>query len=151
MTTRPTSEQKAAREQLAENRRKTREKKIRDRRLYRVGEVMEAYGYEESEDVEELMRTIDEALAYGERDRDSEASFDAAIERAIEESERAFQEERRLGSESPPLGIQLPVRRRSTVSASLRVAVVACAGTLLGLSAWELWRQWRRGGGGWTR
>ncbi len=128
MTGRLAPEQKAAREQLAENRKRTREKKIRDRRLYRVGEVMEAYGYEESEDVEELMRTIDEALAYGERDR----------------------EERRLMHESPPLAVQLPVRRKSAVSASLRVAVAACAGTLLGLSAWELRRRWRRGGGGWT-
>ncbi len=144
MTTRPTPEQKAAREQLAENRRKTREKKIRDRRLYRVGEVMEAHGYEDPAEVEKLMRDV-------ERDRDSEASFDAAIERAIEESERAFQEERRLGSESPPLGIQLPVRRRSAVSPSLRVAVATCAGALLGLSAWELWRRWRRGGRGWIR
>ncbi len=138
MTGRLAPEQKAAREQLAENRKRTREKKIRDRRLYRVGEVMEAYGYEESEDVEELMRTIDEALAYGERDRDKE-------------SERAFAEERQFMRESPPLALQLPVRRKSAVSPSLRVAVAACAATLLGLSAWELWRRWRRGGGRWTR
>ena len=45
MTTRLTPEQKAARAQLAEARKRTQEKKLRDRRLYQVGEVMEAHGY----------------------------------------------------------------------------------------------------------
>ncbi len=145
MTTRPTAEQKAAREQLAENRTKAREKKLRDRRLYRVGEVMEAHGYEDPAEVEKLMRDI-------ERDRDSEASFNAAIERAIEESDRAFAEERRPESESRPLALQPSVCRQPPASTSHAGTVVVAAGvgTLLGLSLWELTRR-RRGDAGWTR
>ncbi len=52
------------RAQLAEARSRTQEKKIRDRRLYRVWEVMEVHGYEDPEDVRELMRTIGETHAY---------------------------------------------------------------------------------------
>ncbi len=146
MTTRPTAEQKATREQLAEARRRTQEKKIRNRRLYRVGEVMEAHGYQDPAEVEKLMRDI-------ERDRDSEASFNAAIERALEESDGAFAEERRLESESPLLALQPSVCRQPpafTLHAG-PVLVAACAGTLLGLSVWELSRRWRSGGAGWTR
>ncbi|MDP9381630.1 MAG: hypothetical protein M3Q29_16070 [Chloroflexota bacterium] len=146
MTTRPTAEQKAAREQLAENRTKAREKKLRDRRLYRVGEVMEAHGYEDPAEVEKLMRDI-------ERDRDSEASFNAAIERALEESDRAFAEERRLEIESPFLALQPSVRRQPPACTPHvgPMLVAACAGTLLGLSVCELSRRWKRGGAGWTR
>ncbi len=146
MTTRPTPEQKAAREQLAEARSRTQEKKIRNRRLYRVGEVMEAHGYEDPAEVEKLMRDI-------ERDRDSEASFNAAIERALKESDGAFAEERRLESESPLLALQPSVCRQPPASTPHTgpVLVAACAGTLLGLSVWELSRRWRSGGAGWTR
>ncbi len=55
MKHRSTPEQNTAREQLAENLTKAREKKARERRLYRVGEVMEAHGYEDPGEVEQLM------------------------------------------------------------------------------------------------
>ncbi len=154
MTTRPTAEQKAVREQLAEARRGTRERKVRDRRLYHVGEVMEAHGYEDPADVEALMRTIDEPLAYGERDREAEATIDAAVERAIEESDRLFDEEIRMMREPAPLDLQLPVHRgtpAATTTIPAREVVAACAGMLLGLMMSELWGWRRRGGVGWTR
>ncbi len=154
MTTRPTAEQKATREQLAEARRRTREKKLRDRRLYRMGEVMEAQGYEEPEDVEALMRTIDEALAYGERDHDAEVIIDTAVERTTEQSDRFLDEEIRMMREPSPLALQLPVYRGTPAASTSRagtVVVAAGAGALLGLTISECWRRWRRGGVGWTR
>jgi hypothetical protein len=64
MAARPTPTQKAAREQLAEARGRTKQKKARDRRLYRIGTIMDAHGYDDPADVEAVMRTIGEVHAY---------------------------------------------------------------------------------------
>ncbi len=139
MTTRPTPEQKAAREQFAEARSRTQEKKNRDRRQYRVGEVMEAHGYEDPAEVEKLMRDI-------ERDRDSEASFNAAIERAIEEPDQVFAEQHRVESEPPPLALLSPVCQQPP--ASTPPSPVRCSSPPAQAHCWGCRCGSSRGGGG---
>ncbi len=56
--TRPTPEQKAAREQLTEARRSTLERKKRTRRLIQMGGVLAAYGFETPEQAEAVMRDL---------------------------------------------------------------------------------------------
>ena len=56
-----TPEQLAARRELAEARERTLERKRRTRRLIRVGGVMAAWGIEEPEQAEELMRELTSA------------------------------------------------------------------------------------------
>ena len=56
--TRPTPEQKAARQQLAEARRATLERKKRTRRLIQMGGVVAAYGFEEPAEVERVVRRV---------------------------------------------------------------------------------------------
>ncbi len=53
-----TPEQLAAREELAEARRKSLERKKRTRRLIQVGGVMAAWGIDSPEQAEELMRCL---------------------------------------------------------------------------------------------
>ncbi len=57
----PTPEQLAARRELAEARQRTLERKKRTRRLIRVGGVMAAWGIEEPEQAEDLMRQLTSA------------------------------------------------------------------------------------------
>jgi hypothetical protein len=57
----PTSEQLAARRELAEARERATERKRRTRRLIQVGGVMAAWGIEDPEQVEELMRELTSA------------------------------------------------------------------------------------------
>jgi hypothetical protein len=61
----PTPEQLAAREELAEARRKTLERKKRTRRLIQVGGVMAAWGIDSPEQAEELMRALTSAERRG--------------------------------------------------------------------------------------
>lgn len=56
--TKPSPEQKAAREQLAEARRVTLERKKRTRRLIQMGGVLAAYGFESPEQVERIVRAL---------------------------------------------------------------------------------------------
>ena len=56
--TRPTPEQKAAREQLAEARRNVLERKKRTRRLIQIGGTLDSYGITTPELADELMRAI---------------------------------------------------------------------------------------------
>ena len=56
-----TPEQLAARRELAEARERAAERKKRTRRLIRVGGVMAAWGIEEPEQAEELMRELTSA------------------------------------------------------------------------------------------
>jgi hypothetical protein len=56
--TRPTEEQKAAREQLAEARRKKLERKRRTRRLIQMGGVLSAYGFDSPEQAEAVLRDL---------------------------------------------------------------------------------------------
>ncbi len=137
MTTRPTLEQKATREQLAQNRKRNQEKKIRDRRLYRVGEVMEAHGYEDPKGVEELMKTVDETLAHTERARDSDVAFHAAVERAVEE------EERERDDPCPDYllaNLRASGRQTSVLAAPGNLVVAVVAGALLGVVLHALWQ-----------
>jgi muconolactone delta-isomerase len=61
----PTPEQLAAREELAEARRKTLERKKRTRQLIQVGGVMAAWGIDSPEQAEELMRALTSAERKG--------------------------------------------------------------------------------------
>ena len=61
----PTPEQLAAREQLAQARRKTLERKKRTRRLIQVGGVMAAWGIDSPKQAEELMRALTSAERKG--------------------------------------------------------------------------------------
>lgn len=145
MTTRPTPE-KAAREQVAENRKKAREKKARDRRLYRVGQVMESHGYEDPEKVDELMKTIDETLAYAERGRDSEASLNRPVERAIEEEERLLARRRETDDPCPDYRLDSMWASRwqtSAPAARSRLVAAVVGGVLLGVVLHALWRSGR--------
>ncbi len=56
--TRPTPEQTAAREQLAEARQSTLERKKRTRRLIQMGGVLAAYGFESPEQTEVVMKDL---------------------------------------------------------------------------------------------
>ncbi len=56
--TRPTPEQKAAREQLAEAKQSTLERKKRTRRLIQMGGVLAAYGFETPEQAESVMHDL---------------------------------------------------------------------------------------------
>ncbi len=54
--TRPTPEQKAARAQLADARRRVLERKQRTRRLIQLGGVLDAWGIKDTQQVEPLLR-----------------------------------------------------------------------------------------------
>ena len=54
----PTTEQKRAREQLADARRKTLERKRRTRRLIQLGGVLAAHGFGSPEQVDDLMAAL---------------------------------------------------------------------------------------------
>ncbi len=56
--TRPTPEQKQARQQLAKARENTLERKKRTRRLIQMGGVLAAYGFEGPEQAEAVMRDL---------------------------------------------------------------------------------------------
>ncbi len=56
--TRPTEEQKAAREQLTEARARVLERKQRTRKLIQLGGVLAAYGFDSPEQVDLLMRAM---------------------------------------------------------------------------------------------
>ncbi|MDP9379990.1 MAG: DUF3847 domain-containing protein, partial [Chloroflexota bacterium] len=56
--TRPTQEQKAAREQLAEARKQKLERKKRTPRLIQMGGVLAAYGFESPEQTEAVMKEL---------------------------------------------------------------------------------------------
>ncbi len=56
--TRPTPEQKAAREQLAEARKKKLERKKRTRRLIQIGGTLDSFGINTPEQADQLMREL---------------------------------------------------------------------------------------------
>ncbi len=56
--TRPTEEQKAAREQLAEARKKKLERKKRTRRLIQIGGTLDSFGVKTPEQADQLMREL---------------------------------------------------------------------------------------------
>ncbi len=56
--TRPTEEQKAAREQLAEARKKKLERKKRTRRLIQIGGTLDSFGVKTPEQADQLMQTL---------------------------------------------------------------------------------------------
>ena len=56
--TRPTPEQKAAREQLAEARRKKLERKKRTRRLIQMGGTLDSLGFDSPEQTEAVLRDL---------------------------------------------------------------------------------------------
>lgn len=56
--TRPTPEQKAARQQLAEAREATLERKKRTRRLIQIGGTLDSYGITTPELADQLMQTL---------------------------------------------------------------------------------------------
>jgi len=62
----PTPEQKAAREQLAEARRKVLERKRRTRRLIQMGGVLAAHGFESPEQADELMAALSRSEGWAE-------------------------------------------------------------------------------------
>lgn len=56
--TRPTPEQKAARQQLAEARKATLDRKKRTRKLIQMGGVLVAFGFESPEQTEAVLRDL---------------------------------------------------------------------------------------------
>ncbi len=56
--TRPTQEQKAAREQLAEARKKKLERKKRTRRLIQIGGTLDSFGVTNPEQADQLMQAL---------------------------------------------------------------------------------------------